>query len=144
MENFEKEIFKQRHEKWKMASKKLVDIRFLLEDIFSSFSEDEKQTQRYRQLIEDLKNQVEYVVGNHYSGKHIREEIQEAAKEYYQKHNFENSEKKSSKISSESSFQKEFLKIKYKYKTEVIYIFIATLGAIIMKILDFLFSFLRS
>jgi uncharacterized membrane protein len=64
MVNKKHEDFEKRNEKWRNASIKSVEIRYALDDILSSFSEEEKQSKRYAQFIETISQQFDHLLGD--------------------------------------------------------------------------------
>lgn len=49
--------------KWQSTSRKVNDLRYQLEQILDGdFTDEEKQSLRYRQLVESVENQLDYAV----------------------------------------------------------------------------------
>lgn len=49
--------------KWQLTSQKVNELRYKLEEVLdSNFTEEEKQSLRYRQLIKSVEDQFEYAV----------------------------------------------------------------------------------
>ena len=49
--------------KWQTTSQRVTDLRYNLEEILDNdFTEEEKQSLRYRQLVESVQNQLDFAV----------------------------------------------------------------------------------
>ncbi len=79
MVNKKHEEFEKRNEKWRIASSKAIDLRYALDDILSSFTEEEKQTIRYRQFVETISQQYDHLLGD------INRNKQEEIKSQYER-----------------------------------------------------------
>lgn len=64
MPNSKHEEYEKRNEKWRKASNKAIDIRYALDDIMASFTEEEKQTTRYKQFIDTVSQQFDHLLGD--------------------------------------------------------------------------------
>ncbi len=64
MSNNNHDVYEQRNQKWREASVKSIDLRYSLEDVLASFSEEEKQSIRYKQFIESVSNQFDHILGD--------------------------------------------------------------------------------
>lgn len=80
MTNKRHEEFERKNEKWRKASAKAIDIRYALDDILSSFTEEEKQTKRYAQFVETVSQQFDHLLGD-VNKKRIEEEQAKVKKE---------------------------------------------------------------
>ena len=69
MSNKKHEEFEKRNEKWRKASIKAIEIRYALEDIMASFSEEEKSSLRYKQFVETASQQFDHLLGDFHKKK---------------------------------------------------------------------------
>lgn len=63
------EEYEKKNEKWRMASTKAIDIRYALDDILNSFTEEEKKTERYQQFLTTVSQQFDHLLGDRYKNK---------------------------------------------------------------------------
>jgi histone deacetylase complex regulatory component SIN3 len=73
MSNKKHEEFEKKNEKWRKASNKAIDLRYALDDVISSFSEEEKQSLRYKQFIRTVSDHFDHLLGD-INKKRIEEE----------------------------------------------------------------------
>lgn len=73
MTNKRHEEYEKRNEKWRKASAKAIDMRYALDDVLASFTEEEKKSKRYAQFIETISQQFDHLLGD-VSKKRIEEE----------------------------------------------------------------------
>lgn len=62
--NTRHEHFEKKNEKWRKSSNKATDLRYALEDVLSSFSDEEKKTVRYTQFVETVSQQFDHILGD--------------------------------------------------------------------------------
>jgi phosphotransferase system IIB component len=62
--NTRHENFEKKNEKWRKSSNKATDLRYALEDVLSSFTEEEKKTVRYTQFVETVSQQFDHILGD--------------------------------------------------------------------------------
>lgn len=63
--NKKHEKYEKKNVKWRLASSKVNNLRYTLEDILSSFSEEEKQSERYKQFVQTISSQVDHLLGDY-------------------------------------------------------------------------------
>lgn len=124
-----KEIFQRRNEKWRIASQKIVDLRYMLEDILHSFNEEEKKSERYFQLVTNIRQQVNYALGEGLNHPHIRNEIANIA-------NTINNEPNENKYANVVKPKESIKTIITKMKLKIQYLIVAILGAVIIKFFE--------
>ena len=62
--NKKHEQYEKKNEKWRIASTKVIDLRYALEDILASFTEEEKQSERYKKFVESTSQQIDHLLGD--------------------------------------------------------------------------------
>lgn len=67
--NKKHEQYEKKNEKWRVASAKVIDLRYALEDILSSFTEEEKQSERYKKFVESTSQQMDHLLGDFHKKK---------------------------------------------------------------------------
>lgn len=130
-----KELLQKRNEKWRLASQKIVDLRYNLEDILHMFDEEEKKSERYQQLLESIRQQVTYALGDGLKHQHIRNEIACVAKTLDDR----NRENKYSNVISSDTLKVLITKMRFK----IHYLLIAVFGAVTIKLLETLPAILQ-
>lgn len=125
----DKETFKKKHKKWSDASVRLLQLRFEIEALLNSFSEEEKCTLQYRLLLESLKSQCDYLIQSAKKDKKIYHSEKDSDSDL---HHIKTDGIKNQK--SKASLSESVLKYSYKFK----YIIVATLGAIALKLIELL------
>jgi hypothetical protein len=117
MTNKKHSEFSERNGKWKDASNTIIDIRYKLDDTLRSFTDEEKQSVRYKQLLETMSQQFDHLLGD-YNKK----------KEEETRQKFENEIKLEKALHSSTKKKNGWL----SYKSAII----AAVGAIIVKIVS--------
>lgn len=64
MNNSKHEKFEKKNEKWRKSSNRATDLRYALEDVLSTFTEEEKQSVRYTQFVETVSQQFDHILGD--------------------------------------------------------------------------------
>lgn len=126
----DKETFKKKHKKWSDASVRLLQLRFEIEALLNSFSEEEKCTLQYRLLLESLKSQCDYLIQSAKKDKKIYHSEKDSDLDLHHIKTDDVIKNQKSKVSLSESV----LKYSYKFK----YIIVATLGAIALKLIELL------
>lgn len=135
MSKSKKDIIKKQNEKWRIASQQIVDLRFKIEDILHMFDEEEKKSDRYRQLLESLHQQVHYVLNDGLHHDHIRVEIARI---------LDTLQKESQKLSACKPKTKKSLKLfitQQRFKLQ--YVIIGVVGAVLLKLIETVPSILQ-
>jgi cob(I)alamin adenosyltransferase len=118
-------------QKWIDASVKATELKFALENILTnSFSHEEMESLKYRQLLDTVDQYLEHIMGKY------RKEKEEKLKSIYEEH-IEKIKKENDKLKKENE--------KFKKRTSILNIrsaTIASVGAIIVELAKFLFSIL--
>ncbi len=71
--------YERKNEKWRKASNKATDLKYALEDVLASFTEEEKSSNRYRQFIETVSQHFDHSLGD------INKKKQEESAQAYHK-----------------------------------------------------------
>jgi cob(I)alamin adenosyltransferase len=116
-------------QKWIDASVKATELKFALENILTnSFSNEEMESLKYRQLLDTVDQYLEHIMGKY------RKEKEEKLKYIYEEH-IEKLKKENEKLKKESE--------KIKKRSSILNMrsaTIASVGAIIVELAKFLIS----